>query len=87
MNDTCGFSVESTDAEALAVKNLTIPDDPRAALLAISNYLKIIRTSDENRFPFGGDKREPFGYVISTCYVYGLRKIQHEAERIAKAEQ
>ena len=88
VNASSVFCDDNADAEeSAAVKNLKLSDDPREALLTISNYLKRVKKSDENRFPIGGDKRASYGYVLSHDYLYGLQKIQHEAERVAKAEQ
>ena len=76
--DDDSFCVDTADADAAAVKELKLPDDPLAALLVIVDYLKRIKTTDENRFPIGGDKRASFGYVLSHGYILGLLKIRHE---------
>lgn len=63
---------------------MTLPDDPRAALLELAQYINQIKTTAENRVPIHGDPRAAIGYWQSCEYLHGLLELACEAERVAK---
>lgn len=60
-----------------------LPDDPRAALLAIKKHIDTMQKGSEFMIPFGGDKRASLGSWQTWTFLYGLQMISYEAERVA----
>ena len=61
-----------------------LPDDPRAALLALAEYINEMKLTDKNRVPAGGDPRGCLGFWLSCGYLHGLLGLACEAERVGK---
>ena len=62
----------------------TLPDDPRAALKALAEYINGMKLTEENTVPAGGNPRGCLGFWLSCTYLQNLRGLASEAERVAK---